>query len=199
MPLKDMKEPSSGRAKPPKDPPSAEAPPRDSTETPEIESPWKVDEKTGKRTRKGRKLPYEKQIHDLLLELSGAVALADSFSANAIELQSEQLAYGYARLAKEDPRVKALFEKLVTGTALSAALIPTLSLVAMIGWHFGFVPSKLGVPVTIANGMIPFTREQEQSAKNQAAGDQAQAAAAAQARATHPNGEDPSAGGGSSD
>lgn len=190
MPLKDMQEPSKREAPPKKDAP------RTSTDQaqPEADSPWKVDA-NGKRTRKGRKLPYEAQIHQLLLELSGAVALADSFSAKAIELKSEELAYGYARLAKEDPRVKALFERLVQGTALSAALIPTLSLVAMIGWHFGFIPSKVGVPVTLANGMIPFTREQEQSAKDQVTHDQAQA----HARATHPNGEGPGAGGGSSD
>lgn len=193
MPLKDMQEPPKS---PPKSPPGGGGRPQSDTPQPEGDSPWKVDA-NGKRTRKGRKLPYEAQIHQLLLEVSGAVALADSFSAKAIELKSEELAYGYARLAKEDPRVKALFERLVQGTALSAALIPSLSLVAMIGWHFGFIPSKVGVPVTLANGMIPFTREQEQAAKSQVTEDQAEAHAQAQARATHPNGEGPDAGGGS--
>jgi hypothetical protein len=179
-----MQEPPKKDSPPPSTGAGEQLPPEGDT------SPWKTGE-DGKRTRKGRKLPYEAQIHQLLLEVSGAVALADSFSAKAIELKSEELAYGYARLAKEDPRVKALFERLVTGTALSAVVIPTVSLVAMIGWHFGFVPSKVGVPVTLANGMIPFTREQERAAKEQAAQGQAEA----QARATHPNGEAPGAGG----
>lgn len=142
----------------------------------ESNSPWQI--KDGQRVRKGRKLPFENELHGFFMELSGAVSMVDSFSANAIELKSEELAYGYAKLAKDDPRVKAFFDKLVSGTAISAALIPTLTLVAMIGWHFGFIPPKVGVPLTLANGMLPFTREEEKKMKAQAAQDQAAAAAA---------------------
>jgi hypothetical protein len=190
MPLKEIKEPAG--KKPPRDAPREKTDP-----TEEIpDSPWKL-EPDGTRVRKGRKLPYEKQIHQLLIEVSGGVALVDSFSAKAIELQSEQLAYGYARLAKEDPRVRALFEKLITGTAFSAALIPTLTLVGMIGWHFGFIPAKVGVPLTMASGMMPFTRGQEQEIKEKARRDQEEAEAHAPG-GTHPRGEAPNGDGGGS-
>lgn len=168
MPLRDIKEPPK-EPKGKKDKPSGESTPTDTN------SPWQI--KDGKKVRKGRKLPFENELHGFFIELSGAVAMADSFSANAIEIKSEELAYGYAKLAKDDPRVKAFFDKLVSGTAISAALIPTLTLVAMIGWHFGFIPPKLGVPITLANGMLPFTREEEKKMKAQQAEEQARAAA----------------------
>lgn len=170
MPLRDD-------IKPPKDPkgkgskPDSE--PRQPGDTP-TETAWQI--KDGKKVRKGRKLPFENELHGFFIEMAGAVSMVDSFSGNAIELKSEELAYGYAKLVKDDPRVKAFFERLVSGTAVSAALIPTLTLLAMIGFHFGFIPPKIGVPVTLANGMIPFTREEEKKIKEQQARDQAKAA-----------------------
>lgn len=186
MPLKEIKEPSSAE--------KSQEKKQEKKSEPTIETPWELRE-DGTKVRKGRRLPYEKEIEQLFIELSGAVVMADSFSAKAIELKAPELAYGYARLAKDDPRVKALFEKLLTGTAWSAAIIPTVTLAVMIGWHWGFVPAQLGVPVTLGTGMLPFTREQEQQAKAEQMAEQQKA----EARATHPRGEAQNGDGGSAD
>lgn len=139
------------------------------------DNPWGVDD-SGRRIRVTRALPYEIKLREFFVELSGAAALADSFSAKVLELKGEELAYGYAKLAKEDARVKAFFEKILQGSAWSAALMPTVSVVIMIGWHHGFIPPKLGVPMTIANGMMPVTRAQERQYKEQHRKEQAEAA-----------------------
>jgi hypothetical protein len=187
VPLKEMNDPDAAKKEQPKR--QAKKAPESKSE-PSIESPWEIRE-DGTKVRKGRRLPYEKEIEQFFVEISGAVALADSFSAKAIELKAPELAYGYARLAKDDPRVKAFFEKLLTGSAWSAALFPTVSLAVMIGWHWGVVPPQLGVPMALGTGLLPVTREEEQAMKAQAFKEQSEA----EARATHPRGTAPEANG----
>lgn len=180
MPLKEVKDP--GDKKPPKEKPAASSPDTDN-------DPWKyLDD--GSKVRKGRKLPFEIQLRELFDTLAGAVKLVDSFSGEIIGNQSEELAYGYAKLAKEDPRIKLFFEKMVTGSAYSAVIVPTALTVIPIAWHFGFMPAKVGVPVTLAAGMMPFMRQQEQEYVAAQQAEQA-AAKASEARATHPHGETP--------
>jgi hypothetical protein len=186
MPLKkDIQDPDADKPKADKKKPSASAP---ETE----KDPWKyLDD--GTKVRQGRKLPFENQLRDLFDTVSGAVKLADSFSGEVIGNQSEELAYGYAKLAKEDPRIKLFFEKLVTGSAYSAVIVPTALTAIPIMWHFGLLPAKVGVPVTIASGMIPFTREQEREYLAAQEAEQAETAAAERRNAepTHPHGEPP--------
>lgn len=189
MPLKDMsdeqpKPPKSGRGK--KE--GKKTPPSEPSAPTSVESPWKTLE-DGSRVRHGRRLPYETQMHQFFTEISGLVAMADSFSAQIIENKSEELAYGYAKLAKDDPRIKAFFERLLQGSAYSAALIPTVTMAVAIGWHFGLVPGQLGVPMVLASGSLPYTRQQEQEFKE--AQRKEQADAARQAESTHPRGEAP--------
>lgn len=187
MPLKDMSEeqPKAPKEKKPKGDKKPKAEPK----TADTESPWKTLP-DGTRVRQGRKLPYEKELHQIFTEVSGLVAMADSFSAGVIENQAESLAYGYAKLAKDDPRVKAFFERLVQGSAYTAAIIPTVTVATAIAWHFGAIPAQLGVPAVVASGQMPYTREQEQDWKRRQAKEQAEAAKA-EARATHPHGEAP--------
>lgn len=154
--------------------------------------PWKYLE-DGTKVRQGRKLPFENQLRDLFDTVSGAVKLADSFSGEVIGNQAEELAYGYAKLAKEDARVRAFFEKAFTASAYSAVVVPTVLTVVPIAWHFGLVPGKVGIPLTMASGMMPVTREQEREWVASQQAEQAQAAAAEQAQATHPRGEAPGA------
>ena len=182
MPLKEVKEP---KEKPKAEPKSSSAG--------ETTDPWKYLE-DGSKVRQGRKLPFENQLRDLFDTISGAVKLADSFSGEVIGNQAEELAYGYAKLAKEDPHVKAFFEKAFTASAYSAVIVPTALTVVPIAWHFGFVPAKVGVPLTLASGMMPVTREQEREWLASQQQEQAQAAES-EARATHPHGEAPGAGG----
>ena len=186
MPLKQIKDPDDGKPKGKKGKPAGES----DTST----DPWKYLE-DGSKVRQGRKLPFENQLHDLFDTVSGAVKLVDTFSGEVIGKQSEELAYGYAKLAKEDPHVKAFFEKAFTASAYSAVIVPTALTVVPIAWHFGFMPAKIGVPLTLASGMMPFTREQEREYVEQQQADQAKAAEQ-DARATHPHGEAPGAGDG---
>lgn len=185
MPLKDIKEPK--EPKEPKSKPGKDEPKPTADTTTEA---WKYND-DGSKVRQGRKLPFENQLRDLFDTAAGAVKLADSFSGEIIGNQAEELAYGYAKLAKEDPRIKAFFEKMVTGTAYSAVAIPTALTVIPILWHFGVMPGKVGVPATLAAGMIPFTREEEQAALAAQQAQQAQPAQSDTPPPTHPRGEDP--------
>lgn len=139
------------------------------------DSPWKHNE-DGTRQRVGKKLPYETRLKEFFAGISGVATLAgDSFTAAAIEGKSEELAFGYAKLAQNDPRVKRVISFLLEGSAWTEAIIPTLGLAIVVGWHYGFVPDQLGVPLTVANGMLPLTREQEIAIKEKAAREQAEA------------------------
>ncbi len=181
MPLKEVKDPDAGKGKSDK----TKTPPSDTDKA----DPWKyLDD--GSKVRQGRKLPFENQLRELFDAVAGGVAMADSFSGEVVNKQSEELAYGYAKLAKEDARVKAFFERVVAGSAYSAAIQPTVLVAIPILWHFGLMPSKFGVPVTIAAGMMPFTREQERQYLREQQAEQEQAEAT-EAKATHPHGEAP--------
>jgi hypothetical protein len=105
-----------------------------------------------------------------------ATLAGDSFTAQAIEIKSEELAYGYAKLAQNDPRVKHVLQMLLEGSAWAEALIPTIGLLIVVGWHHGYVPDQIGVPFTVANGMMPVSRSMEKKMREQAQQDQSDAA-----------------------
>ena len=158
MPLKDTPPPSGkgngGRKPPPK---------------PDSDAPWRVDD-TGSKVRNTKKLPFENRLNELLAGFSGMALIAgDEFTANAITIKAPELAYGWAKLAQSDKRVKRVLEVLFEGSAWAEALIPTVGLVVVVGWHHGYVPSNIGVPLVLANGLVPVSREQEQEMQRQAA------------------------------
>jgi hypothetical protein len=182
MPLReDIKPPEDDKPKAPK--PKADKPDTDKTD------PWKYLE-DGTKVRQGRKLPLENQLRELFDAVAGGVSMADAFSGQVIGNQSEELAYGYAKLAKEDARVRAFLEKALTGSAYSAVVVPTVMTVIPIAWHFGLVPAKIGVPVTFMSGVPLITRTEEREGVEAAQKAQAEAAQA-EARATHPQGQAP--------
>lgn len=187
MPLKEVKEPKKeGKKKQPSEPANEPGTANAGTTT----DPWKyLDD--GSKVRQGRKLPFENNLRELFDAVAGGVSLADSFSGAVIGNQAEELAYGYAKLAKEDPRIKAFFEKLVTGSAYSAVVIPTALTAVPILWHFGLLPGHIGVPATMAVGLTPFTREEERAAVVAQHQQQQQPAEAAEGTVppTHPRGE----------
>lgn len=179
MTVKEIKEPKGSRA------PKGEA-------SGGAESPWTTNPETGERKRSTRALPLETRLREFFVSLSGVATLAgDSFTGQAISAKSEELAYGYAKLAQVNPAVKRVLTTLLEGSAWTEALVPTLGLVIVVGWHYGMVPDQLGVPFTMANGMVPVTRTQEQDMKAQAARDQAQAQAKAQAKGNGGDGSKP--------
>jgi len=181
MPLKEIKDPAPDK---PKGSKKDDGPKASDTSA----DPWKYLA-DGTKARQGRKLPFENQLRDLFDTVAGAVKLADSFSGEVIGKQSEELAYGYAKLAKEDARIKAFFERAFTASAYSAVVVPTILTVVPIAWHFGLVPGKVGIPLTLASGMMPVTREQEREWVASQEAEQAQAEQTA-ARGTHPRTED---------
>ena len=153
-------------------------------------APWRVNPDTQQRERNGRLLPFEVKLRELLVGISGTAALAgDQFVSAAIDSKRDELAYGYAKLAKENDSVKRVLEIMFTGSAWAEALIPTVGLVAVVGWHFGMVPDQVGVPLTMASGIVPMSRESEVEMRKRAA---AQAAQAAQHSETPPNESDTS-------
>lgn len=177
MSVQPMSEPKSSTKK--KKPTT---PPKEKT----VDSPW--GEKDGKRVRTGKRLPFENRLSEFFATIAGVSAIAgDTFTANVIEAKTEELAYGYAKLAQSDPRVKRVLSMMMEGSAWSEALIPTVGLVVMVGWHYGVIPDRLGLPITMANGVMPVTRGQEMQMRAQAARDQQEAEAAAAARSQQDN------------
>ena len=164
--VKDIKPPKSERStggkKPPKDKPE------------KSDAPWSTND-AGERVRSTRALPHEVRLREIFAEAAALLKGADSFSGILLEAKGEELAYGYAKLAKEDPRVKRVLERILEGSAWSAALAPTVTLAVCIAWHYGMIPGKVGVPLVIANGMLPISREEEMAMRAQAAQEQAQA------------------------
>lgn len=179
MPLKEIKDPPKKDGERKQRKAESTAPTTDT-------DPWKVLD-DGSRVRQGKRLPFEKKLHKVFLEVAGAVTLADSFSGEAIKRQAAELAYGYASLAQENEAVKAFFARALTVSAYSAVVGPTAAVIIPILWHFGLIPARIGVPVTIMSGGFPFTREQEQEYKRDQQREQEAAARAAQA--THPHGD----------
>ena len=157
MSVRDIKEPKKtgkGGKKPPKDSGPKAKPTGD-------DSPWKVNTE-GKRERATRALPHEVRLREFFAGISGVAALAgDGFTGAAIEAKSEELAYGYAKLAQADPRVKRVIAFLMEGSAWAEAAVPTIGLVIVVGWHYGVIPDQVGVPMVVANGLVPISREQE--------------------------------------
>lgn len=129
----------------------------------QTESAWKYND-DGTKTRSSRLLPYESKLRELLTTAAGGMRLAahDDFAANAILGKTDELAYGYAKLAKENPEVKKVLDFIFSTSALAEAVIPTSTLALMLAWHYGFfVPDKIGGALALANGIIPESREVE--------------------------------------
>lgn len=169
MPLKETKGPKgSGKAE-------AKATPNGNLES---EGAWKLSS-DGKKIRQGRALPLENKLKEVLLGAGALVGLQDEFVGLAVTNKAPEIAYGWAKLASEEPRVKRALEFILEGSAWSEALLPTVTLMLAIAWHYGiFVPDKLGVPLSIAAGAFPVSREVEQQMKAEAKAAERQSAAA---------------------
>lgn len=145
---------------PPKEKPKGRSKPKAAGE-----APWKVEE--GKRVRGSKALPHELRLREFLLGTAAMAKVADEFTGTAIELKAEELAYGWAKLAQEDPRVSKALSMLFEGSAWAEAVIPTASLALMILWHYEIlVPNKLGATISFANGMLPVTRGEEKKMRD---------------------------------
>ena len=133
-----------------------------------VEGAWRYitddDGNPSGKVRNSAKLPYENKLNEILAGVAlGAEGLAgDQFASAAIRAKAPEIAYGWAKLAQTNPAVKRALDFLFTGSATAEAIVPTVSLVLMLGWHYGFfVPDKIGSAVCLANGMVPVSREVE--------------------------------------
>jgi hypothetical protein len=138
-------------------------------------------ESDGTKVRNTRKLPLENRLNELCAGFAATALIAgDEFTANAISVKAPELAYGWAKLAQSDARVKRVLEALFEGSAWAEALIPTVGLLVVVGWHYGYIPGRVGVPLAMANGLVPISREQEK---------EMQARAQTQSQSQKPDGE----------
>lgn len=158
-------------------------PSKEKTKTTDEDSPWKYVD--GKKVRQGRKLPNEAKIQILIIEASEIVAMADEFSATAIVQKADELAYGYAKLAQDDPRVRKIVGFLTSSSAYAAAAAPTVAILIAIAWHHGFMPDRIGMPVAMMQGLPLVTRDEMVTVRENAQREGAQAAARAAAE-SHP-------------
>lgn len=160
-------------------PPGEEPPKKPSTQngTP-TEGPWK-EGPNGEKLRNGRALPFENKLKELLIGVGTVMSFKDEYVGTVMQNQAPEIAYGWAKLASEEPRVKRALEVLLTGSAWQEAIMPTATLAIAVLWHYGiFVPDKIGAPVSLMVGAIPISREQENELKSRAEAEAQQAAAA---------------------
>lgn len=150
------------------------SPPGDNGHAPE--GAWR--EEDGNKVRNTRALPLENKLKEVLLGTGAILSFKDEFVGIAVEKKAPEIAYGWAKLASEEPRVKRALEFVLEGSAWSEALLPTATLAVAVLWHYGiFIPDKIGVPMTIAVGVMPVSREVEQEMREAAAAESQQAAA----------------------
>lgn len=170
MPVSEVKKPSKAKAT-------------------DDDSPWTYID--GKKVRQGRKLPNEAKIQQFLIESAEMLSVADEFTATAILKKSDELAYGYAKLAQEDPRVRKIVTMLTSSSAWAAAMVPTATILVAVLWHHGFMPDRVGMPVTMMQELPLMTRAEINEARETAMREGREAEQRA-ATATHPkaNGDD---------
>lgn len=110
-------------------------------------------------------LPLETKLRQGFSAVAGGIQLAgDEFSYEAVRSQIDNLSYGWALLARENPHVHRFVSFLVETDAWVEAAIPTALVLIMIGWHYNLLPARLegvGVKASIMAGVVPVSREQE--------------------------------------
>jgi hypothetical protein len=115
-------------------------------------------------------LPLEKKLRDLFMGLAGlAEMVGDEFSSKVVENKAEELAYGWARVAQENEKVRIAIKWMVETTAWTDAVVPTVLVGGSIAWRYGMVPDQIGQPIAKFAGAIPMTPEEEEALAAQAA------------------------------
>lgn len=105
-------------------------------------------------SRKGPVL--QRQLAEFFAGASLAAMVAgDEFSANILAQQAEPLAAAWYRLAEQNPRVKAVIEKMVGGSAWGEALLVTAATVLPIAAHHKLIPPEVAGPF----GFVPKSPE----------------------------------------
>lgn len=164
----------------------------------EVNSAWnlEIDLQKGQVRRKRnfstadgvKALPLEKKLRDLCMGLAGvAEMLGDEFSSTVVESKAEELAYGWARVAQENEKVRLVLRWLVETNAWTDAVIPTVLVGGSIAWHYDVLPDSIGQPIAKFAGAIPMTPEEEKEIQDK----MSQMMAAEQAETPHEDMREP--------
>lgn len=140
-------------------------------------------------------LPLEKKLRDTFMGIAGLAEIAgDQFSATVVENKAEELAYGWARVAQENEKVRIAIRWIVETNAWTDAMVPTVMVTGSIGWRYGLLPDSIGEKIAKFSGAVPMTPEEEAQLQKQAEQMQAmmndQAAASEPVSETEPETED---------
>jgi hypothetical protein len=107
-------------------------------------------------------LPLEKKLRDVFMGIAGLAEMGgDEFSATAIENKAEELAYGWARVAQENEKVRLVLRWLVETNAWTDAAVPTVIVGGAIAWKYNLIPDKIGEPIAKFSGAVPMTPDEE--------------------------------------
>lgn len=135
-----------------------DAPPDFSQKPPPTETPKRERERPRheRPTPAPRKPPLKKALEDAFGMISLAVmATGDTYCANHIAAQAEPLAEAWSELAKVNPRVKAILERMLETGAWSAVIITTAATVIPICYHHGMWPGNIPPPFSFGLGPAP--------------------------------------------
>ena len=114
-------------------------------------------------------LPLEKKLQEVFMFLAGIAEMTgDGFSSNVIEQKSVELAYGWARVAQENEKVRLVLKWIVETNAWTDAIAPTILVTGAIAWHHDLLPERIGAPIAKFAGAVPVTPEEEEAMKRQA-------------------------------
>lgn len=145
----------------------------------DLNSPWKieVDLEQGaiRRVRNfSRKdgvpaLPLEKKLREVFMGIAGGIfMLGEEFSSTVIENKAAELAYGWARVAQENEKVRIFLTWAVTTNAWADAAVPTGVVVGAIAWRTGVLPegfiASIGERAAKFSGALPLSKEEEEAA-----------------------------------
>lgn len=129
--------------RPPASPAEADAQLGDAPSTPPPEPPLADDAAPrGPGRPRGSRSALAPRIADALTGLALPVALVNQADALAIVEHAEPIAYALDRLAKENPAVKRVLERLLTSSAWGGVIVAVLPLVIAIAGNHGMLPGK---------------------------------------------------------
>lgn len=145
----------------------------------DLNSPWKVEVNLEKgeirRVRDfSRKdgipaLPFEKKLREVFMGVAGGIfMLGEEFSSTVIENKAAELAYGWARVAQENEKVRVFIGWAVTTNAWTDAAVPTAVVVGAIAWRTNMLPegmiASMGERAAKFSGALPLSKEEEEQA-----------------------------------
>lgn len=96
------------------------------------------------------------------------MAMGDEYCATVVASQAESLAEAYDRLAKVNPQVRAVLERMMEGSAWGAVITTTAATALPILFHHGLYPKKLPPPFTFGLGPQPPPSDEVKNAENDA-------------------------------